>query len=232
MTYKPPQSDADRLVQQILTGDVDPDSPEVRELLDAQPQIRDELVRLRGLATRLEHVGELERRDLSEAVGQPTPFEDQVPGIIDRARAEGGLGARPRNPRRVVYGLLAAAALLIPYFGINTWLGGSAGDTDLNNTVLGSEEQGEMKPTGECRSFAQFTWTFEDHATTSFEVRVYDGPPEGRLPIETSRLLDAQSWQPPKDRNEKWNHIWWRLYRVLPGQEYEELGTAEVRLRR
>lgn len=212
--------DDEQLLEAIVAGDLDPDSPAVRERLHADPALAERARALLELASRVGGAGREERAVLREAAAlESAPGEDRVATVV--ARELGARGRRGRFPW--LRAAAAALVLALAAVGVRSLLR----DAEPDWQFVGSSS---LSPSGEVESFDRFTWTL---GGSSWVLRVYPAGAADDPGVEP--LYDEDVYAPehvvPAEELATWPRaIYWTVTAVELGVEGES-AAAGARLR-
>lgn len=195
----PHSSEHEALIEQLLVGDLTPDDPRARALLDGCVECRAKLAELERLSGRLSAVGEEERSVLAEvAQGKLSAAEEQ------RLRAS-VLAQIPRRPRGRMFpwvlGVLAAAAVVAVVF---VWRARSDdGARSGGEQYLGGHKVEGVEPDGIVKKFGTFRWRSTAlPAGGSYTLRIWSEA-DPRVPLIVKEELLEPEWTPSSADLEK-----------------------------
>ncbi len=207
----------DDLLRRLLTGELDVEDPQVREVAARDPQFARAASEAREVQAQLDAAARVRALDLARAAGSgdeatDSRVRDFVLSRVDERR-------RLRWRRRAIVLACVAAASFLAFLG--PWWGRRVPDRD---PTLGSQEIVLVEPVGEGADFGRFRWT-ADVTTGWFVVRVLD--PEGQT-LEESDPLDLEGvWEPDAADVAAWpSRIWWEVrWFDASGSGQEPRGT-------
>ncbi len=185
------ERDRDEILRRVLTGELPEDAPEVVELLEEQPEAREELERMRALQADLDEAGGFVRKVLEEAGGgEGAPGEDAVEGFVAE-RTAGSAPERPGPRRWKLATVLAAAAAIVLILLLRDPLGPTyLGPPDVRILAPSEGIQGE--------EYGIFRWEYELKPGWEFEIIVRGAGMEerssGRLPGSPWDPGDTHAW--------------------------------------
>jgi hypothetical protein len=178
--------DPEALLQALLTGGADEQSPAVQRLFAAHAELRERWARLRELTRELDAAGADARAAIAAAAATTTPHDDQVRDLILRWQ---------QQPSRFRPRLVIAAAVLLAALLCVWWLRPSRPDRD---SILGPAS-GSLSPKGEVSDYALFQWNVSRPPEGSYVLRFFADDPAGRFLFAVTDLRDTQ-WRPDAAR--------------------------------
>jgi hypothetical protein len=203
-------------LEQLLSGELSPEAPEVRARLEECARCRAELDRLRALGARLDAAGADMRADLEAAGDLRVPGEERI-----EARVPALAASLPRR-RRILPWLLAAAAVLA---ALLAWRLSTArpGEAPL---VLGDEEDAsawELTAESGPGRYARFSWRYRGEPPSGYVLRISDAlaPPE--TPPEEIRC-SVPEWIPTEEEERRLpDRIGWQVLALGPSGERDDV---------
>ncbi len=193
-------ADEDELFERLLSGDLDPASPEALRLFeDAGKRLR--FAELGQLAASLEAAGREQRAVL--AVARDAVHEAALPGAerVEPVLSELARSAGTR-PRGLPWRLLAAAAVLFALFGSVWWLGSEPVRTNGDERFLGGEELelGPLERTAGADGRSVVRWRSKLPAGGWYTLEIWAADaPEGALPLVRETELEESEWTTSED---------------------------------
>lgn len=179
-----PIPDDDQLLQDLLTGDRSENDPEVSSALDARPELRERLARLRRLTEELDGVSD----DRSELLAESRRIS--VPDL-ETAAVRLVTADRSGPSRRAWLGLAAAAVLVA---GLALWRPWS---TSPDTPLGGTNDRIQLWPAdGSEDDFEEFRWESTIPGGVRFSIAVFaadDVDYENPLAGETT---NTKRWRP------------------------------------
>ena len=189
----------ERFLNGLLAGELDPDDPQVRARLAAEPELAEEYDGMVRLAKVLDVGGEFEREVVDECAGVPSP--DEVRAVLDTLDAERASGPAASSPGSRSRVWLAAAAGLLLALGV--YLGSLLDDGPARPDQLGGEL--ELTQVSGDGPFGTFTWDDGELEAARYEVGVaaIDGTALG-APGEFPLLVFDPTWTPTDTIAAEW----------------------------
>lgn len=219
-------ADRERILERLLTGELDPDGDEGRRLLERDPALRVELEALRAVEGAIEEAA-LER----EAVeGLPTEEHDEARAVaaLEAIWASEQRSPAPRRWGHFAWVGLAAGVLLAAVLGYAFFGGGGVDPVDP--IELGGGPIECIEPKGEVERFELFLWTEELPSGYRFELYIRDAITREILHREPR--LTGYSWTAPAEVVEKLPAtILWSVKAEMPGGDVA-IDAPEVEARR
>ena len=197
----------DPFLEAVLSGEVAPDAPELKERLARDPEFAKRLEDSRRAQDMLRAAKELEREVRAEAETLRLPSaEDGVRRLVLERAAPERRRARLFRPASI-----AAAAVVLVVGSL--WLGERLADDPrlepgLDPTATLGSESGLLHPVGTVEDYDAFAWS-DDIPGLFFHVVIYD---ENGVELDREENLTTRSWQPSEERRSAWpDGIRWNL---------------------
>jgi hypothetical protein len=186
--------DREKLLHDILTGDLDPEEDRVKKHCEEDPEFRQRLEELRAVTEQLDGDRDLQDQILEEARANRTAADRaQVREVLPPA--ERTTSASHPIPWRLAVGIALAASVML----LVAWSAGWIGDRESprnGGLLIGSSEIEIIAPTGMVPEITRFEWSFDLRPGGWFEVHIFDGPSEGARELATSGELGSPGWEP------------------------------------
>ncbi len=212
-----PDPKYETLLQELLLGERNLDSPEVQEMLSSSESCRDLYAELRELQGDLEASGSETRSEIDQAVRDTVPADrDRVAQVFhQQSSAQTRTASTP--PRRSGGHLpwaLAAGFLVLAGF----WFVGR--DDAPSQAFLGSGSIEGLAPVGEVSDYETFRWRGETLASGYYELRIRDLQDRSRTAKSVTPLLEPE-WTPTSEERAalppaiEWEILWYDASREL-----------------
>ena len=214
--------DRDRILEEILSGDLEMDSAEALELFGRDPEAQQEIEELLALEAELVRHSTQRQEDVNEAGGvSGSPGEERVRDIV--ADLSCG-GSAPAVPLRTWFAA-AAAVLLVAFLG---WFSGqgSGSRSQPYETTMGAGKVVFDHPVGDVRAFEPFRWSPEGLEVGWYAISVNDGDaPPGSDPLVDVSDLEEPRWE--SESSIEWPmNIRWKV--TVFDESGAPLGTRAV----
>lgn len=215
--HEPFGAEHELVLEQLLCGDLDPDSPAAQELFSAHPHLRDEMLALRSTELAISQLTSDAPSVVAEAQREVTERDRSlVRASIDRE------GSRHRGRWALLAGGLAAAVLAFMLAGPGIWTQAPANPETKYRLSEVPYPSGEV-----VGSYGYFEVFEELKAGQQMLFRVFDM--DGTLVAES--LEDATVWEPSAEVAEAIEQqpsiIW--TYNVVDGSDSSGArGSAEA----
>ncbi|MEW6742033.1 MAG: hypothetical protein AB1486_04670 [Planctomycetota bacterium] len=216
---------AHEILQRLVAGDLDPEGPEGRALLEGDAKLRAAYESLLALAARLDAAAAQEREVLSSVEHQPQPGPP-VRRILEN------IWSRQQRERRVFRLTLAAAAAVLLVLTTLALLHGLAKPERPPGAIeLGGQSITCLAPLGEVRSYGTFRWRSGLPPGYTYRLIITDAS-SGRE-VHRVEALSEPEWMPAEALEASLpREILWTVQARMPGSEDAVLsGTARARLK-
>ncbi|MGE3172460.1 MAG: hypothetical protein AB7O97_07510 [Planctomycetota bacterium] len=199
-----------------VRGDAD---PEVLALLAERPELREQVERMRALASALDDAGGRSWR--SAATAQPSPFDDAARRLVTERLAA-------RRPRRAA-AWLAAAALLVGGVGGGLWWSRGPDAADERST-LGLADR-DLSPKGAVAAYMEFAWRLSRAPDCTYRVRFRAAEAGGGILYESGPLTESPWVADDEARAAFRDRMTWEVDVVdAAGQVVDGIGPVTVHL--
>jgi hypothetical protein len=208
--------DDESLLMELLAGDRSDDDPEVAARIAADPQLRERLLRLRQVASRLDQSGVSEREVLREVLAPP-PSDVQALSLKRGPRFDHVVPPWWRRPW--LLGAVAAGLLVVG----GVWLTRGPGEA-TDHSLLGGQDDGRS-PMETFRRDTVWQWGLRRGPSDVYRLRF-------RTPDEVLEFdVDEPSWRP---NEQQWSKLtppltWEVMVVTINGDVVARLPAISVR---
>jgi hypothetical protein len=187
-------ADHDALLTRLVVGELAPDAPEARAVLETCPSCRDQWAQLGQLARRLDAAGAEERSVLAE-------IETQSISPAQEERIRATVLAQRRSARRLAWPIAVAAAVLA-LVGVIAWRQWR-GNERIEERYLGSQNFSGLELRTAADGAVSFVWSYTGLPPEgSYTLRVWDDSATGSQPTVFDHLPDPP-WTPTPEQRAK-----------------------------
>lgn len=220
-----PHSDRDRILERLLTGELDPVGDEARGLFEADPALGSEFEELRGMTEELDDAV----RDEEEILAH-LPIED-----ADERRAKAGLEAiwaqeeetasEPEAEKRPLLAWIAAAAVVLILAGVGYRFLRPGDEPPVRDSfLLSGTEDPDYAPVGAVEEFGRFSWSTEGREDYEFTLTVYRDD-DAQAVLYHKETLTGDHWNVPSEEVAGWPAaILWSVDAQPPGGGGKDYG--------
>lgn len=222
--------DRDSALERLLTGDLDPDSDEARELFVADPDASSDLQRARGIEAAVRLAGEERRSVVDEALGlEGAPGEDKVRQWVQAHLGTAPPAAARTAPARPWPWLVAAAAAAVFLIWMRPFAAEDAQPAPLDpGPAMGASALRLLSPVGDVELLDEFRWEYELERGQYFQLVVYAG--DGAAELAVVDDLEEPSWRPDPQEIETWpSDLVWEVRVRSGGRDLLSPASASVR---
>ena len=192
--------DHERILAQVLVGDLDRNAPEVSTLVAECDECRANLEELTGLAALMEDEGAEERELLASLdYDRTAPGSDLVAPFFEARVAE----LPDPAPRPLTWLRVAAAAAILVSVGL--WLMGKRLGVEAGpdqRVLLGGSALEFTGAVGDVADYATVRWQERNQSSASgYEITIFDATSDAeRLPVVETLRVDQAEWTPTDEQ--------------------------------
>ena len=201
------QSELDLMLQRVITGEIDPEAPEVLELAARSEEFRSALDELRQVGKTLEQWGASERATAEATVAE---VRDGDPELVASAfEAQWGEERPSSGSGSLRFWLVAASLLILAGLGWRFW-----SDSEPPVPVwMGPADERCEEPRGRVDEYTRFRWRDELQGAETYTLSVFN---KGVLDpvLEVEFLREPEYVLTSEDRQRLGDEIYWQVTRT------------------
>ena len=201
------------LLEKVLCGALDRESPEVRMQIEECEACREKLSGLDRAAAFVDTAGSESlaarmEEELAEASELSTALRETAADAMRRTIAtepfvDGGSAAAPRRRSRWLGVAAVAAAVLVAFLAqrsLTVRPEPPVSDDGSKPLMLDTGGLELLAPIGEVEAYAEFQWSFDGSPDGFYELRIWEASrPTGSQPDFEKLEIDGNTWTPTED---------------------------------